>query len=151
MRVPAAGADRKFAVFGGVEYFSGKVVWHISPRKNSNEFRAFLERLADAFPQEPVVVVLDNVGYHKSRQSRMWWESQRNRIRPFWLPVYTPHLNLMERVWREVKDKISCHRWWSDLDSLESAVNALLGSLGINFNHYQGPSFSMAQNFRRSA
>jgi hypothetical protein len=45
MRVPAAGADRQFAVFGAVAYATGQVHWQLSPRKDSQAFITFLERL----------------------------------------------------------------------------------------------------------
>jgi DDE superfamily endonuclease len=68
VRVPAAGADRKFAVFGALDYATGQVRSQLSLRKNSQAFVGFLERLRQAWPQEKRMVVLDNVGYHKSHR-----------------------------------------------------------------------------------
>ncbi len=31
--------------------------------------------------------------------------AQQDRVRPLWLPAYAPELNLIERVWRHLKDK----------------------------------------------
>ncbi len=101
---------------------------------------------AKAAPDEVVVVVLDNVGYHKSRICRDWWEKERQGMRPFWLSVYTPHLNLIERLWRDLKDKISCHRWWLDLDALETAVDSILSNPGVKFKQHALPSTEIAQN-----
>jgi hypothetical protein len=67
MRVPAAGEDRKFAVFGALDYASGQLVWQITRHKNGDAFVAFLDHLVAAFPAGSLVVVLDNVGYHKGR------------------------------------------------------------------------------------
>jgi hypothetical protein len=72
MRIPAAGEDEKFAVFGALDYASGRLAWQTSPTKASTAFLQFLDALADAFPTGLVVVVLDNVGYHKSHQVRSW-------------------------------------------------------------------------------
>jgi hypothetical protein len=55
VRVPAAGANRKFVVFGALDYATGQVHWQLSLR------------------DEMLVVVLANVGYHKSRQTLAWW------------------------------------------------------------------------------
>lgn len=68
MKVPAAGEDQKFTVFGAVEYASGQVIWQTSARTGEDAFAAFVEHLAQQLPvadepvDEPVVVVLDNVG-----------------------------------------------------------------------------------------
>jgi transposase len=98
MRVPAGGEDRKFAVFGALDYASGQLVWQISPHKAGDAFVAFLDHLVSTFPDGPLVVVLDNVGYLKGRLAKEWWMTHHHQVRPLWLPAYAPELNLMERV-----------------------------------------------------
>jgi hypothetical protein len=100
MRVPAAGEDQKAVVFGAVDYATGQVLWQTSARKGEAAFSAFLDYLAEALPaDEPVVLVLDNVGYHKSHALREVWRRYANRLEPFFLPAYAPQLNLIERLW----------------------------------------------------
>ena len=70
MKIPAAGEDRKFAVFGALDYTSGHLVWQLSPHKDGKAFIAFLDHLVATFPDGPLVVVLDNVGYHKGRLAK---------------------------------------------------------------------------------
>ncbi len=65
LRVPAAGEDGKFAVFGALDYATGRLVCQTAEHKDGAAFVAFLDHLAAAFPDGPLVVVLDNVGYHK--------------------------------------------------------------------------------------
>ena len=151
MRIPAAGEDRKFAVFGAVDYASGRILQQISARKGEDAFLAFLDQLAQAFPSETVVIVLDNVGYHKSHALREWWRAHAQRIQPFFLPAYSPELNLIERLWRYLKDKLACHRWWNDLERLEKAAQTLLDQVEVRFHATDGPSFRSVQNFRTSA
>jgi transposase len=151
MRVPAAGADRKFVVFGALDYTTGQVHWQLNPRKDSQAFITFLEQLRRTWPDEKLVVVLDNVGYHKSRQTLAGWPQWRQQLCPFFPPAYTPELNLMERVWRYVKEKLSCHRWWADWHALWEATAALLGHLKARFHQPQGPNIELVQNFCSSA
>jgi len=40
MRVPAAGADRKFVVYGGLDYASGRVVWRTDAAKKGEQAEA---------------------------------------------------------------------------------------------------------------
>ena len=147
MRVPAAGADRKFVIFGALDYATGQVRWQLSLQKDSTAFVAFLEQLRHAWPHAKLVVVLDNVGYHKSRRTSVWWRRWQRQICPFFLPAYTPELNLMERVWRTVKDKLSCHRWWADWQALWEATEALLAHLKARFHRKKGPAIELVQNF----
>ena len=152
MKVPAAGEDQKFTVFGGVDYASGQVLWQTSERKGEVAFMAFLEHLAATLPtDEPVVVVLDNVGYHKSHALREVWRRYSGRLQPFFLPAYSPQLNLIERLWRYVKQRLACHRWWNRLDRLIQATEVLLANLEAHFHATNGPTFRPAQNFCQSA
>jgi hypothetical protein len=152
MRIPAAGEDQKFVVFGALDYASGRLLHTLSARKGEEAFMTFLDELVAAFPpEESLVVVLDNVGYHKSHALREWWRAHAQRIQPFFLPAYSPELNLIERLWRYLKDKLACHRWWNDLERLQQATQTLLAGLTVHFHATAGPAFQPVQNFRTSA
>jgi transposase len=152
MRVPAAGADQKSVVFGAVDYASGQVIFQLSAYKGEVPFMAFLEHLTHALPaDEAVVVVLDNAGYHKSHALREYWRQEANRLQPFFLPAYAPELNLIERLWRYLKDQLACHRWWNDLARLQQATETLLAGLEVHFHATDGPAFRLVQNFCETA
>jgi transposase len=149
LRVPAAGEDAKFVVFGGLDYASGQVIWQTAPAKDGATFVTFLDHLAAALPTGHVLIVLDNVGYHKAHLARRWWVAHQDRIRPLWLPAYSPELNLIERVWRHLKDKLANHRWWADLPTLEHATSLLLDQL-ITQVHRPDQGIRLAHNFQQS-
>jgi hypothetical protein len=98
MLVPAAGEDHRIAVYGAVDSATGRVVWPMAPKKDGAGFAAFLEQLAQAWPEEDLVLVLDNVSDHRSAPMRSWWAAQEGRMLPFWLPASAPTRNLLERV-----------------------------------------------------
>lgn len=145
MRIPAAGDDQKFVIFGGVEYESGKVVFRQEERKNSEGFTKWLDGLCRSIPQGEVLVVVDNARYHRSRVCQQWWEKHKARIKPFFLPAYSPELNMMERIWLYLKSKLNCHRWWADLSALKMATSQLLSNLIVNFKNRDGPKLRLNQ------
>jgi transposase len=151
LKIAAAGEDRKFAVFGALDYASGQIVWRLSSHKDGKTFVAFLDHLVATLPDGPMVIVLDNVGYHKSRLVKNWWMTHQEQVRPLWLPVYAPQLNLLERVWGHLKDKLSCHRWWADLPALEDATAALLARLYARFHQPDPGGIALVQNFCEAA
>jgi transposase len=51
-------------------------------------------------------------------------------LRVRYLPCYSPHLNLMEMVWRRVKGVLMLRRYYADVASLRAAVVAGLKQLG---------------------
>ena len=153
MKIPAAGEGQKFTVFGAVDYASGQVIWRTSARKGEEAFAAFLDHLAQQLSaaDEPVVIVLDNVCYHKSRALRECWRRYADRFQPFFLPAYAPQLNLIERLWRYLKAKLANHRWWNDLRRLERATDTLLGQLTVHFHPDEGPAFHLIQDLCQPA
>ncbi|MGV3585469.1 MAG: IS630 family transposase [Adhaeribacter sp.] len=54
--------------------------------------------------EKPTVVVLDNARVHTAdkvkKQLQIW---QQRGLFLFYLPVYSPHLNIAERLWKELK------------------------------------------------
>jgi transposase len=151
VRVPAAGKDERRAVFGALDYASGRLVWQLAERKGGDAFAAFLELVARTWPNEPLVLVMDNVSYHRAPAARAWWADQGGRMIPFWLPVYAPQLNLIERVWRFLKGKLACHRFWADAAGLEAAAAALLERTEARFHAAHRPAIRLVQDFCEAA
>jgi transposase len=151
MSVPAAGEDARIAVYGAVDYASGQVLYQTAASKNGAGFAVFLEQIAQTWPEQTLVLVLDNASYHRSAPMRTWWAAQEGRLLPFWLPVYAPHLNLLERVWRFLKQKLACHRFWADPAGLRQAATTLLGQTEARFHAPDRPAIRLGQNLCQSA
>jgi hypothetical protein len=79
------------------------------------------------------------------------WRAHAGRIQPFFLPAYTPHLNLMKRFWRYLKDKLACHHWWNDLERPQLATRTQLIGLEVHLHATDGPAFRPVQDCRTSA
>jgi transposase len=138
-------------VFGALDYGSGQVLWSLAPKKSGDRFAAFLDHIAQTWPEDHLVLVMDNVSYHRSQAMRDWWAGQAGRLTPFWLPVYSPHLNLIERVWRFLKQKLACHRFWADINGLQTAAAYLLDHLEAHFHPEKGPSLVLRKDFCEAA
>ncbi|GEN78228.1 transposase [Chryseobacterium hagamense] len=78
--------------------------WKMSEQNINSEFVPnFLEDLSFKI-QKKTVVALDNASVHRSRlvkQNRAHWEQRGLFI--FFLPPYSPHLNMAEALWRKLK------------------------------------------------
>ena len=72
------------------------------------------------FSAKEIVVILDNAKYHYSHEVREVIEKS-SRLKLVYLPVYSPELNLIERVWRFFKKKVLYNKYYEDLDSFRKA------------------------------
>lgn len=91
------------------------------------------------------VVVLDNAPIHtgkKMRERIQGWQSRG--LFMFYLPAYSPHLNIAETVWRKLK-----YEWLSGSDyeskghlqyAVKQALTAFGGNLKIKFSGFKHSS-----------
>ena len=84
--------------------------------------------------QRPTVVVLDNAPLHTSaafKAKQVEWEQKGLYL--FFLPKYSPHLNRIERLWKQIK-----HGWlkaqdYLSLEHLRQALSNILTGFGTAF------------------
>jgi transposase len=91
-----------FYLYGAVEPTTGASFFRELPSLNSRAFQRWLDGFAAAFPESLNLLVLDNGAGHKANAVR--WPSN---VVPVFLPPYSPELNPMERLWRDLKDKLA--------------------------------------------
>jgi transposase len=109
-----------FYLYGAVEPTTGASFFLALPGLNTDLFQVWLDGCAAAFPDSLNLLVLDNGAFHKAKALR--WPSN---VAPIFLPPYSPELNPMERLWRDLKDKLAdCMA--KTIEQLSDAVCALI-------------------------
>ena len=91
-----------------------------------------LERLSFSL-KKLTVVVLDNARVHTSQQvqeRRPFWQQRGLFI--FYLPPYSPHLNLAERLWRKLKYEWLQPADYATADGLFYRVRQALAAVGVS-------------------
>ena len=120
-------------------------------RRNKCHFATTHGRVDSAFVMEQLehlsltlsrvtVVVLDNAPTHRARpmrERRPIWEQRGLFL--FFLPPYSPHLNLAETLWRKLK-----HEWLQPADYLEPQtlfyrVRLALAAVGTQLHIHFAP------------
>lgn len=99
-----------------------------------------LEKLSFQIPKQ-TVIVLDNARIHKAKmiQNQLtFWEARGLYI--FYLPPYSPQLNIAETLWRKIKKEQIDPIDYTNKDTLFYAVNQCLAQVGkvwkINFKEF---------------
>lgn len=87
------------------------------------------------------VVVLDNARVHRSKavqERRAYWETRGLYL--FYLPTYSPHLNIIEVLWRELKSRWLKPEDYACLGGLFYQVTLALAAVGtllrVNFSKF---------------
>lgn len=151
-RVPAAGDDKKRAVFGGWNYRTERFYWQITERKNSEAFLDFLEHLLAEGPQgRRLVLVMDNAGYHRARKVEHFLAGQAGRLEPFWLPPYSPELNLIEYGWGYLKETATNNYFFGEVARMENAVSQACRQLNSSPDSPIQLHFKTSENLSEAA
>jgi transposase len=108
--------------WGALEIGGGGGAQFLNTDSVCQEFsREFLQQIAASDTGAYHIVIQDGAGFHLP-EGHEWLPE---KVRVLTLPPYSPELNPVERLWDIVKDRI-CNRVWSDLPTLESALNKVL-------------------------
>jgi len=128
-RVPTPGVNAKRAFFGARDAASGVFHWADYERKLATTFVAFLERVAAAYPEGPLFLVLDGAPIHTAKVVAAWLAANP-RAELLWLPGYSAHeANPAERIWGLMKDEVAANRLAGDLDHLVAAARRFFREL----------------------
>jgi len=95
---------------------------------NEDVFIGFLQQLLRG-RDRPIILIMDNVPFHKSKKVRNFVESHSDKIRIFFLPAYSPALNPTEQAWEEVKDNKIGRQPKKDKLDLKRRIRSALSSL----------------------
>lgn len=109
-----------FYIYGAVAPTTGQDFFLELPELNSTNFQVFLDAFASAYPDTLNLVVLDNSRCHTAKAVQV-----PENVRFVFLPPYSPELNPIERLWRDLKDHLA---WlhFPDLAIQQDFVGALL-------------------------
>jgi transposase len=128
VRVPTPGTNRKRSVFGALELTSGRWLYQVYERKRAVEFLAFLEQLIGAYPNRPLLLVLDNASIHTAK-SVTDWIACHPLVELLFLPSYSGHSqNPVEKVWWRLKDRVAANRLHGSIEALVTAVHEFFAS-----------------------
>ena len=120
-QVRASFSRESVRIFGAMSQDELRI--KIVESANSETFREFLEEIRRDRPR--LFMVLDNASYHKSKAVREYVESAGGDVELEFLPSYTPQLNPVETVWRDLKKRLA-GRFFRSLDELRAAITAIL-------------------------
>lgn len=127
-RIPTPGTNRKRSVFGALDLTSGRWHYQVCARKRAVEFLAFVEQLHQAYPGQPLWLVLDNASIHRAKLVQAWL-AEHPQVHLLYLPAYSGHKqNPVEKIWWRLKDRVAANRLRGSIDALVEAVHDFFGS-----------------------
>ena len=121
---PTVGAQlvREYVyIFGAVSPQDGQHDSLVLPVANTEAMSVFLEELNQRYPDEDILIFMDQAGWHKAKALRI-----PENIELAFLPAYSPDLNPQEQVWDELREKFFANKLFKTLKAvIDTAVKGL--------------------------
>lgn len=99
----------------------------ILPRSDTEMMNIFLEGVSDEFNDSFVIMILDQAGWHFSKNLKV-----PDNIKIIPLPPHSPELNPVEHLWEELKEKNLHNKACNSLDEVEDELVVGLRELMAN-------------------
>ncbi|CIX76657.1 transposase family protein [Streptococcus pneumoniae] len=86
--------------YGAVDAYTSESFFLRAGGCNTEWMNAFLEELSQAYPDDYLLLVMDNAIWHKSSTLKI-----PTNIGFAFIPPYTPEMNPIEQVWKEIRKR----------------------------------------------
>ena len=118
---------------------------------NSQSVCELLDKLVALSLEIPITLILDNAGYQKCHLVPE--KAQQLGIELLYLPSYSPHLSLIERLWKFVRNECLYSRYYETFNDFKFAIidclqksntinkNKLTSLLTWNFQSFENVKF----------
>lgn len=81
----------------------------------SRLLNAFMQKLCDTYPNNHIILICDNAWWHKSKYTVI-----PENITLVFIPPYTPEMNPIEQVWRELRTAGFHNEYFKTLRAVET-------------------------------
>ena len=90
----------------------------------------FLADLAKAYPNDQIVLVCDGAMWHKSNSLEI-----PDRITLTFIPPYTPEMNPIEQIWKEIRKRGFRNEVFKTLDHVVDRLCSVINDLPASVIH----------------
>jgi len=108
-------------IFAAVSPQDGRHDSLVLPAANTETMSVFLEELNQRYPDEDLLIFMDQAGWHKAKALRI-----PENIELAFLPPYSPELNPQEQIWDELREKFFGNKLFKTIKAvIDTAVKGL--------------------------
>jgi len=114
--------------YGAVDPIDGESFFLILPNCDTQCMNVFLRELSAAFPNDYILLPLDNAVWHKAKTLIV-----PDNIYLVFLPPRTPEMNPVEQIWKEIRKRGFKNALFQSLDKVVDRLCDTCNSLSIDF------------------
>ena len=101
-----------------MNYETGEVYCEEHDTYDSEVFLGFLKNVLSKNNDGKTVIILDNARIHHAKLLQPFLKENEEQLQLMYLPPYSPDLNLIEGLWKWLKEKVIYNVFYKTLKSL---------------------------------
>lgn len=110
--------------YGAVDAHTGESFFLIAGACNTAWMNTFLKELSSAYPNDYIILVMDNAIWHKSKALEI-----PTNIEFAFIPPYTPEMNPIEQVWAEIRKRGFKNKAFKTLENVIDKLQEVIQGL----------------------
>lgn len=127
--IPTYGKHWGAKLLGTLDYETGEVFSIQEERYDAKVFLSFLEAILAKYPNQRIVMILDNAKIHHADLIQPFLEQHKAHFRLMFLPPYSPNLNLIEELWGWLKSAVINNVFFNTLGKIRQSVQGFIKSI----------------------
>lgn len=132
-KIPSFGQHKGVKLIGTLDYETGQNICTKEGIYDATTFLRFLERILREYPTGKIIMVLDNARIHQAKLIQPFLEENQKRLKFIFLLSYSPQLNLMEGVWKWLKEAVITTVFFDHNLKIKKAVRGFLADVNGRF------------------
>lgn len=121
--------------YSAISPLDGVIDSLIAPVATTEVMEIFLKQVAERFSEEYIIMIMDNASWHTTGKL-----SLPKNLALCFLPPYSPQLNPVEHLWKEIRQNYFANRVFRDINAVEDQLFEALSYM--NEHHDYVKSFS---------
>ncbi len=140
----AAGRNR-LNVLGAVDAVTKELITvENTTYVTAETLKVFLQKIKDTTPNKRIVIVMDNARYQHCKT--VMEKAEELGVELLFLPLYSPNLNIIERLWKFIKKSVLYGRYYDKPAKFYQAIKDFLRE--INCKHQNELDSLLTLNFQ---
>ena len=132
--IPTYGKHHGVKLIGALDYETGKVICTEEERYDAKTFLKFLQKIVSEYESGKIVIILDNARIHHAKLIKPFLEENKERLELLFLPPYSPNLNLIEGLWKWLKNDVINNVFYKTVYDIFLAVRGFINRINSNLS-----------------
>lgn len=126
--VPANSGRSRINLSGVLDVISYQVLIEEDKMLNAEATISFFRKMETAYPgKKKVHIFCDNARYYRNKAVTEYLQTSKKKLH--FLPLYSPNLNPIERLWKWMKERVIYNVYYREFEDFKLAVFGFFATL----------------------